>query len=141
MVTSWRETPIHIYAIVDRVAHRAGRIPTMCIVVWESMRYALYTITPRRLGDDKNLMQEEIRVSEYDGGFNADNRNDVVGGFDIETVEALREKEDSQPRTFRHAFFEAVLRGNTDQYWAKRGHTPIEAIGEVYEKELAEVGK
>ena len=86
-------------------------------------------------------MQEEVNVSDYDGAFNADNREVVAGGLDIETLQALREKEDSQPRTFRHAFFEAVLRGNTDQYWAKRGHTPIEAIGEVYEKELAEVGK
>jgi len=91
-------------------------------------------------------MQEEVRVSDYDGAFNADNREAVAGGLDIETMQALREKEDSQPRTFRHAFMQAVLEGKTDEYWAKRGssvlgHTPIEAIGEVYEMELAEAGK
>lgn len=113
----------------------------MCIVAWESMRYALYTITPRRSNDDKNLMQEEVHVSDYDGAFNADTREAVAGSLDIETMQALREKEDSQPRTFRHAFMQSVIDGKTDEYWAKRGHTPIEAIGEVYEMELLEAGK
>lgn len=86
-------------------------------------------------------MKEEVHVSDYDGAFNADNREVVAGGLDIETMQALREEEDSQPRTFRHAFWQSVLAGTTDEYWAKRGHTPIEAIGEVYEMELAEAGK
>lgn len=84
---------------------------------------------------------EETAVSSLDGGFDADQRNEVVGGFDIETVERMRKAEDGQQTTFRRAFFEAVLRGKVDEYWAKRGHTPIEAIGEVYEMELSEAGK
>ena len=96
MVTSWRETPIHIYAIVDRVAYRAGRIPDI-----DDSR--LSAPSSRRAGRRKGKKIMEIVPSISFGG------PDVY------------DKEPRLPEGSR-AFWDAYLAGPEAerQYWAMR---------------------